>query len=75
MINSAEQKEIKIGGMSCSGCANMIAENLSKLDGVQEVNVHLDNNSATVKYNSQRVTPDDFKAAVETTGYGFEGMK
>ncbi len=65
---------INISGMSCSGCANMIAENISQLEGVQKVNVNLNDNSATVKYNSQQVTLEDFKETVESTGYGFKGV-
>lgn len=72
---STEQRDIKISGMACSGCANMIAENLSQLEGVQNVNVNLNESSATINYNSQRVNLDDIKETVESTGYGFEGVK
>lgn len=70
-----KQQTINISGMSCSGCADMIAENLSQLSGVQNVTVHLNENSAAVKYNPDEVTLDDFKRTIEDTGYGFKGVK
>ncbi|HLR77106.1 MAG TPA: heavy-metal-associated domain-containing protein [Balneolaceae bacterium] len=70
-----KQQTIKISGMSCSGCAEMVAENLSQLDGVQNVNVVLDDNAAAVKYDPQKVNLNHFKETIELTGYGFEGVK
>lgn len=69
-----KQQTIKISGMSCSNCADMIAENLSHLNGVHNVNVDLEDDSATVTYKSGQVATDDFKQTIETTGYNFEGV-
>lgn len=66
---------IKISGMSCSGCANMVAENLSRLQGVHNVTVNLEDSSATVRYESAELTPAHFKRTVEDAGYTFEGMR
>lgn len=70
-----KQQTIQISGMSCSGCANMVAENISQLEGVEDVRVILDKNAAAVKYHPEKVTVNDLKKAVEKSGYGFEGVK
>ena len=70
-----KRKSIKISGMSCSGCAKMIAENISHLEGVEEVTINLNEASAIVYFDPQKVTDKDFKHTIEMTGYGFEGIK
>ncbi|HEX6982475.1 MAG TPA: heavy-metal-associated domain-containing protein [Balneolaceae bacterium] len=73
-MNNIDQTTLKISGMSCSGCANTVEQAISKLEGVQDVSVNLEKNSASVKYQSDKLTANDFKKAVESSGYTFEGI-
>lgn len=61
--------------MSCSGCANAVKEALSGLDGVESASADHEDNSASVVYDADKVTSADFKKAVESSGYTYEGTK
>ncbi len=67
---------LKIGGMVCVSCAQVIEMSLQDLDGVSEARVNLATESASVTYNPELVTIGDMKAAIEDAGYrclGIEG--
>ncbi|MBC8569760.1 heavy-metal-associated domain-containing protein [Zongyangia hominis] len=56
-----------VDGMSCSACSRRIEEGLKKLQGVREVEVHLDAKTVVVSGDSldQRV----LKNEIEALGY------
>ncbi len=64
-----EQITLDIEGMSCSGCCNSVENTLSNLEGVTQAEVDLDNGSASVSYDPDKVTIDDFRNAVDEAGY------
>jgi Cu+-exporting ATPase len=66
---------LKIGGMTCAMCVKAIEGVLSKLDGITEVTVNLGAEKAYVTYNSDLVTIDDMKNAIEDLGYQFLGLE
>jgi copper chaperone CopZ len=63
---------IKIGikGMTCGGCVASVKRVLKQLDGVQNVDVSLEQHQATVEYTAGRVDPARLRSAIE--GAGFE---
>ncbi|HEY0336215.1 MAG TPA: heavy-metal-associated domain-containing protein [Burkholderiales bacterium] len=63
---------IKIGikGMTCGGCVASVKRVLTHLDGVQKVDVSLEQQQATVEYTPGRVDPARLRSAIE--GAGFE---
>jgi copper chaperone len=63
---------IKIGikGMTCGGCVASVKRVLTQLDGVQKVDVSLEQQQATVEYTPGRVDPARLRSAIE--GAGFE---
>lgn len=63
-------KKFNITGMTCSACSARIEKNLSKTDGVIEVNVNLLSNNMTVKYDETILTDGDIVKVVLNTGYG-----
>jgi len=65
---------LSINGMSCSGCASSVQQALDNIKGVKEVAVDLENNSATVTYNQDTVSENDFDQAIQGAGYEFQGM-
>src|SRR5450759_4270632 len=58
-----------IEGMTCASCVNRITRFLRKVDGVEEANVNLATESATVRYDRARVDVAMIVAAVEAAGY------
>ena len=58
-----------IEGMTCASCVNRITRFLRKVDGVEEANVNLATESATVRYDGSRVDVAGLVAAVEAAGY------
>lgn len=61
--------EIKVAGMACAGCSGAVEKALSKLDGVKEARVDLAKKTAFVEYDSEKLTLENLKKAVEGAGY------
>ena len=60
---------LRIGGMTCASCAQTIEKALKKTEGVEEANVNLATEKATVVYNQAITDYEKIKTAVEDTGY------
>ena len=58
-----------VEGMTCAACVNRITRFLSKVEGVEEANVNLASESATVRFHPARAGVVDLAAAVEAAGY------
>ncbi|WP_214041197.1 heavy metal translocating P-type ATPase [Methanoculleus sp.] len=66
---------VRIGGMVCASCAQVIELSLTDLDGVYEARVNLATENAHVVYNPALVTTSDIRAAVEDAGYQYLGLE
>ena len=66
---------VRIGGMVCASCAQVIEASLADLDGVYEARVNLATENAHVVYNPALVTTSDIRAAVEDAGYQYLGLE
>jgi Cu+-exporting ATPase len=58
-----------VEGMTCASCVNRITRFLSKVDGVEEANVNLATESATVRFDPARVDAPALVAAIDAAGY------
>jgi Cu+-exporting ATPase len=58
-----------VEGMTCASCVNRITRFLSKVDGVEEANVNLATESATVRFDPGRASVATLAYAVEAAGY------
>src|SRR3990170_7034487 len=58
-----------VEGMTCASCVNRIERYLRKVDGVEEANVNLATETASVRFDPARVALDDLRLAVEAAGY------
>ncbi|MGL4344971.1 MAG: heavy metal translocating P-type ATPase [Cellulosilyticaceae bacterium] len=65
MINN----KLKIGGMTCSACANRVERVIKKLDGVQEASVNFATETLSVTYDESSMNMEQVEAAVEKSGY------
>ncbi len=58
-----------VEGMTCASCVNRITRFLSKVEGVEEANVNLASESATIRFDTAQVSVADLVAAVDAAGY------
>jgi len=65
----SERIDLPIVGMSCASCASTIQKSLSKIKGVEKANVNFATSKASVLYQPQFVTPEDFISSVRKSGY------
>ena len=64
-----ESITIKIGGMTCGGCVASVQRVLKKLDGVEKVDVSLDQAQANISYDAARVNEAQLRSAIEDAGF------
>ncbi len=64
------KKKFDVSGMTCAACQAHIQKAVSKLDGVDDVNVSLLSNSMTVEYNENSTDASKIIGAVQSVGYG-----
>ncbi|XP_059540525.1 copper-transporting ATPase 2 isoform X2 [Myotis daubentonii] len=57
--------QLSVDGMHCQSCVRNIEENISKLPGVQNIQVSLENRTAQVQYHPSYVSPGDLQKAIE----------
>jgi copper chaperone CopZ len=62
---------MSIGGMSCSFCASTINKAYTRIDGVYEVGVSLAHEEGLVRYDPDKVTPEQLRRTLEQIGYVF----
>ena len=62
------KKIIEIDGMSCAHCAARVKKELEKIEGVEAVEVSVEEKKAVVSLNTA-VTEEELKAAIEEAGY------
>jgi len=58
-----------VEGMTCAACVNRITRYLANVDGVEDANVNLATETATVRFDRGRVGLDRLGDAVEAAGY------
>ncbi|NIR59170.1 MAG: heavy metal translocating P-type ATPase [Gammaproteobacteria bacterium] len=61
--------QLKIGGMSCSFCANAIERGLGREKGVEEVHVSLAHEEALVRFRAEETSESRIKDVLHSLGY------
>lgn len=69
--NKTRTDKFTVLNMTCMHCVGHVDKALKELNGVENVNVSLENKSATIEYNPQKVTVSDFEKAITEAGYEF----
>ncbi len=62
--------ELKVTGMSCTGCEQRIQTTLSRLDGVVLSKADHQTGLVTVVVNPVKAKEDTVRASIEQAGYG-----
>ena len=61
-----------VTGMTCAACQSNVTKNVSKLSGIEKVDVSLLANQMTVTYDETALTSENIISAVTGIGYGAE---
>lgn len=75
--NNKFKKTFYIEGMHCNACEMLIKQDVSNLDGINDVNISMSESSAIVTANSKRKIPnlDQLNEMFKDTGYKFYDSK
>ena len=69
VTNKKTRTVLKIGGMTCAGCVNVIQNRLLDTDGVEKCEVNLGAEKAVLEYDSQVTDIERLEQAVKDAGY------
>ena len=63
---------MNVKGMTCQGCVKQITKSLVSVEGVSDVVVSLEDGTAQVAYDTDKVKPEALTAAVVKAGFKAE---
>ena len=66
---SMSEVTMRVEGMSCGGCVRNVTGVLKALEGVQEVEVSLEQAEARVRFDPAQVSPEDLRRAIIDAGF------
>ncbi|MCA1031561.1 heavy metal translocating P-type ATPase [Bacillus timonensis] len=69
MSNGTKEATFQITGMTCAACSTRIEKGLKKVAGVEEANVNLALEKATIKYSASETDIGAFEQKVKDLGY------
>lgn len=71
VIKKVENKEviIPIGGMTCASCVKAVERAVKKVDGVENIQVNLATEKASISYEVGKVKLYEIKGAIEKAGF------
>lgn len=75
MSSDIKEANLQITGMTCAACATRIEKGLNKMDGVEQATVNLALEKSSIKYDSKKLTEEDFEKKIEALGYGVVKQK
>ncbi|MED1490644.1 MULTISPECIES: copper chaperone CopZ [Bacillales] len=60
---------LNVEGMTCGHCKMAVTNALKELEGVKNVDVHLEEGTVDVNYDETKVSVEKMKEAIEEQGY------
>lgn len=60
---------LQVSGMSCQHCVKAVTDSVMELDGVEKVDVSLENGSVDVSYSDAALDSGKIAEAIEDQGY------
>ncbi|WP_043976886.1 copper chaperone CopZ [Priestia megaterium] len=64
-----EKVTLSVKGMSCGHCVKSIEGSVGELNGVQHVEVNLNEAKVTVEFDQNKVSLESIKEAIDDQGY------
>ncbi len=71
----AKTVTLAVSGMTCAACPITVKKALSKVDGVEKVEVSYENKEALVTYDDTKISTEALTKATEGAGYPSEVKK
>ena len=68
-MSATVKQQFAVTGMNCQGCVRSVTGALSKLPGIETVDVSLERATATVSYDEMAVNAAAIVAAIEAAGF------
>jgi len=65
----AEQIQLQVEGMSCGHCVKAVENGVGEINGVDSVNVTLDQGLVEVQFDASATNVDAIKEVIEEEGY------
>lgn len=66
------QCALKVSGMTCGGCADMVKKRLLKLEGIKTATVDHKTGDVQVEYDTKQITPEKIVEAFNKESGGFK---
>lgn len=63
------ETQFQVTGMTCAACSARIEKALNKMEGIEDANVNLALEKATVKFNSATIEAADIQTKIRNLGY------
>jgi Cu+-exporting ATPase len=67
--------DLDVGGMTCAACSSRVQRGLSKIEGVDDVNVNLATGKAMIAYNPEKTNQFTFITTIKNLGYEVKAEK
>ncbi|AKO94448.1 copper chaperone CopZ [Priestia filamentosa] len=64
-----EKVTLNVEGMSCNHCVKAIESSVGELNGVEKVDVNLNEKAVTVEFDKDKATLDEIKETIDDQGY------
>lgn len=64
-----KESTLNVTGMSCQHCVQAVEGNVSQLDGVESVKVHLEESTVDVRFEESKVPLAEIIEIIEDQGY------
>jgi copper chaperone CopZ len=68
-MDNPKTVQLKITGMDCAMCTNVIHKRLSNTDGIIKDGISYENGSAVITYDPAKITVEKIIKVIEETGY------
>jgi len=68
-MTTTKETNLQILGMTCAACANRIEKGLNKIEGVEQANVNLALETASIKFDPAKTNLQDFEKKIKDLGY------
>lgn len=65
---------LNINGMTCNGCVNSVTHALNQVQGVLQVQVHLNLHQAVICFDDNQTHVHQLKQTIEDVGFEVESM-
>ena len=65
-----QTETLKVTGMTCGSCVDIVTRALVAVDGVHNVNVSLANKEAKIDFDETMTSTDKLANTIEKAGYG-----